>query len=64
MTFVFRGTVSTSSVRRTNKCMIGLQKTGGNLLVTAAIDERLKGCAGTAVHSMNLLFGLHERTGF
>jgi N-acetyl-gamma-glutamyl-phosphate reductase len=27
------------------------------------IDARLKGSAGTAIHAMNLLFGLHERVG-
>lgn len=63
-TYVTRGSVATKSVLRTNKCLIGLEKVGSKLLITAAIDERLKGCAGTAVHAMNLLFGLHERTGF
>ena len=63
-TFVSAGTVSTDAVMRTNKCMIGLHRQDDQLLITAAIDERLKGCAGTAVHAMNLLFGLHERTGF
>lgn len=33
------------------------------IILTAAIDPRIKGTAGTAVHCMNLLFGLHERVG-
>ncbi len=50
-------------VAGTNKCLIHLEKVGGKLIITAAIDNLLKGGAGTAVHNMNLLFGLHERTG-
>ena len=34
-----------------------------HLQVTVAIDNLLKGGAGTAVHCMNLLFGLSEKTG-
>ena len=29
----------------------------------AALDPRMKGAVGNAIHCMNLLFGLHERTG-
>ncbi|MBO5780751.1 MAG: N-acetyl-gamma-glutamyl-phosphate reductase [Muribaculaceae bacterium] len=50
-------------VVNTNKCIIHLQKIDGRLLVTAVIDNLLKGGSGTAVHNMNLLFGLSERTG-
>ena len=31
--------------------------------VKAVLDDYVKGGAGTAVHCMNLLFGLSERTG-
>jgi len=31
--------------------------------VQAVMDGVLKGCAGTAVHDMNLMFGLYERVG-
>lgn len=55
--------VELKDVVNTNKCIIYLQKFDGRLLVTAAVDNFLKGGAGTAVHSMNLLFGLAERTG-
>ncbi len=47
----------------TNKCLIHLERIGSKLLITAAIDNMLKGSAGNAVHNMNLLFGLHERVG-
>lgn len=50
-------------VVNTNKCLIHLQRIDGRLVITAAIDNLLKGGAGTAVHAMNLLFGLHETTG-
>lgn len=52
-------------VVNTNKLLINLEKSpaDGTLTVTAAFDPVLKGSAGAAVHCMNLLFGLHERTG-
>lgn len=50
-------------VAGTNKCFLHLHKIADDLTVTAVIDPRLKGSAGNAVHCMNLLFGLHERTG-
>ena len=52
-----------SHVLGTNKCLLHLERIGDELQVTAAIDGRLKGCAGNAVHNLNLLFGLHERVG-
>ena len=50
-------------VAGTNKCLLHLEKVGDKLVISAAIDNLLKGGAGNAVHNMNLLFGLHERTG-
>ena len=50
-------------VVNTNKCIIHLDKIDGRLLITAVIDNLLKGAAGNAVHTMNLLFGLSETTG-
>lgn len=50
-------------VVNTNKCLIHLEKIGSKLLITSVVDNLLKGAAGTAVHNMNLLFGLHERIG-
>lgn len=52
-------------VVNTNKLLINIEKDAvdGTLTVTGAFDPVLKGSAGTAIHCMNLLFGLHERTG-
>lgn len=47
----------------TNKCVIALEKQGDKLLVTAAIDNLLKGASGQAVENMNIMFGLPEDTG-
>lgn len=65
-----------ADVSNTNKCLIHIAEAiapankFGNpldphsgLTVTVAIDNLLKGSAGNAVHCMNLLFGLSERTG-
>lgn len=47
----------------TNKCILHLDRIGDRLLITSVIDNLLKGAAGTAVHNLNLLFGLSERIG-
>lgn len=48
----------------TNKCLIGLVKpSSSELSIDTVVDCRMRGGAGEAVHVMNLLFGLHERTG-
>ena len=63
--FVFlvdRSLVSTD-VANTNKCLIHIVKKDGCFTLNTGIDGLLKGGAGTAVHVMNLLFGLHERVG-
>lgn len=54
-----------ADVENTNKCLIRLEKDerSGELTVYAVMDLLLKGGAGTAVHAMNLMFGLHERVG-
>lgn len=62
-TFVADKQVDLKDVVNTNKCILHLEKDGNRLLITSVIDSWLKGSAGTAVHNMNLLFGLHERTG-
>lgn len=62
-TFIVDRPVDIKDVTNTNKCLIRLEKIDGRLLVTAAIDNLLKGASGNAVHCMNLLFGLHERVG-
>lgn len=50
-------------VANTNKCLIHIVKKDGCFTLNAMIDGFLKGGAGTAVHAMNLMFGLHERVG-
>lgn len=62
-TFVTDKQVDLKDVTNTNKCILHLEKDGNRLLITSVIDSWLKGSAGTAVHNMNLLFGLQERTG-
>lgn len=62
-TFITSKIPDLKDVVNTNKCIIHLDKIDGKLLVTAVIDNLLKGAAGNAVHTMNLLFGLSETTG-
>lgn len=62
-TFVSDIDIDTSHVVNTNKCLINIRANNNELHVTSAADILLKGEAGNAVHAMNLLFGLHERTG-
>lgn len=53
-----------SQVVATNQCAIGLTLVQpGLVIVTAAIDNLLKGAAGQAIQNMNLMFGLAETTG-
>lgn len=62
-TFVSDAPVDLKDVVNTNKCLIHLEKIDGKLLITTVIDNLLKGASGTAVHNMNLLFGLSEKVG-
>ena len=57
--------IVTADVENTNKCLLYLEKDDSSQMLTihAMMDLLLKGSAGTAVHVMNLLFGLHERVG-
>ena len=57
--------IVSADVENTNKCLLTLMKDEhtGDLTVHAVMDLLLRGSAGTAVHMMNLLFGLHERAG-
>lgn len=47
----------------TNKAIIHLEKNGGKLLVTCAIDNLLKGASGQAVQNMNIMLGIDQTTG-
>ncbi|MCP4363580.1 MAG: N-acetyl-gamma-glutamyl-phosphate reductase [Chloroflexi bacterium] len=50
-------------VTYSNKCVIGLTQAGNTLVITAAIDNLLKGAAGQAVQNMNVVFQIEETTG-
>lgn len=62
-THVSDGEVDLKQVVNTNKALIGIDVNDGKLLVTAAIDNLLKGASGQAVQNMNLMFGLEESLG-
>ncbi len=47
----------------TNKCFLHVQQHGDQLLITAALDNLIKGASGQAIQNMNLLFGLEETAG-
>ena len=62
-TFTCDEAIDPSHVINTNKCLINIASDGTNLTIGTVADSLLKGAAGNAVHAMNLLFGLQERTG-
>ena len=62
-TYVVDEKVDEADVKNTNKCLINITDHDGKIHITSVIDALLKGSAGNAVHVMNLLFGLHEKTG-
>lgn len=64
-TFVVARAPRMRDVANTNKCVITIAPgdAPGTLRITSILDPHVKGSAGTAVHCMNLLFGLYERTG-
>lgn len=56
--------VNEAMVLNTNKTVIGLGKDSlGRLIITVAFDARYKE-SGNVIHTLNLLFGLDELTGF
>ncbi len=62
-TFLSAQMPNLNEVLGTNKCIINIQKIEDELVITAVIDDLLKGRSAMAVHDMNLLFGLQERVG-
>lgn len=62
-TFVVDKMPDLKDVVNTNKCLLHLIKEDGKLLIVSVIDNLLKGASGQAVHNMNLMFGLQEKTG-
>lgn len=62
--FVTTCPVGVSEVAGTNKCVISVGKPAHeSASLGVAADCRLRGAAGEAVHIMNLMCGLHEKTG-
>jgi len=56
--------VALHDVVGTNRCRIGaMVGASGELVVTAAIDNLVKGAAGQAVQNLNLMLGLDEQAG-
>ncbi len=55
--------IDLKQVVNTNKAVVHCEKYGRKLLVTAAIDNLLKGAVGQAVQNMNLMFGISETAG-
>jgi N-acetyl-gamma-glutamyl-phosphate reductase len=54
----------TRSVRGVNVCRIAVHRPpGGSVVVSSVIDNLVKGAAGQAVQSMNLMLGLEESAG-
>lgn len=57
------GSPTLQDVVGSNFCDIGLAARGRRVIAMAAIDNLIKGMAGTAIQNMNLMFGLEEATG-
>ena len=62
-THVVERSIDLKQVVNTNKCLLHLEKYDNKLVIISCIDNLLKGASGTAVHNMNLMFGLEETTG-
>jgi N-acetyl-gamma-glutamyl-phosphate reductase len=56
---------ATGRVRLSNYCDIAVDvdQSGRTLIVSAAIDNMVKGAAGQAVQNMNIIFGFGEGDG-
>ena len=55
--------IDLKQVVNTNKALVHVEQYGNKLLVTAAIDNLLKGAVGQAVQNMNIMFGIDEKAG-
>jgi N-acetyl-gamma-glutamyl-phosphate reductase len=62
-THLSKNPIHLKQVVNTNNCVIHLEKYQNKLLITAVIDNLLKGASGQAVQNMNLLFGFDETEG-
>lgn len=55
--------IDMKQVVNTNKALVHCDKFDDKLLITATIDNLLKGAVGQAVQNMNIMFGIEETTG-
>jgi N-acetyl-gamma-glutamyl-phosphate reductase len=55
--------IDLKQIVNTNKCVIYIEKVGGQIIIHSAIDNLLKGASGQALQNMNLMFGLPETMG-
>lgn len=63
-TFIMRSDPLATEVAGTQKCLLHINKPDdGKVRVKAIADSFLRGGAGDAIHAMNLLCGLYEKTG-
>jgi N-acetyl-gamma-glutamyl-phosphate reductase len=62
-TIVAEDDVHLKQVVNTNHCFIHLAKHKNKLVISAVLDNLLKGASGQAVHNMNLMFDLPEAEG-
>lgn len=63
-TFTVHHKVSPAEVAGTDKVIISVTKPSADTLALDIVaDPRMRGGAGEAIHIMNLLFSLHEKTG-
>jgi N-acetyl-gamma-glutamyl-phosphate reductase len=65
-TVVLAGTAEDVTLRKvvgTNQCLLGVTATERDVVVTAAIDNLLKGAAGQAIENLNLMLGLPRLAG-
>ncbi len=62
-THVSQREIHLKQVVNTNNCLVNVMVKKGQIIVTSAIDNLLKGASGQAVENMNLMFGLDESCG-
>lgn len=60
---VFDRLPSVREVASTNRCHIGVQQSGSRAVITAVIDNLVKGAAGGGIQWLNRLFGFEETAG-
>ncbi|MBJ34986.1 MAG: N-acetyl-gamma-glutamyl-phosphate reductase [Flavobacteriaceae bacterium] len=62
-THISNSDISLKEVINTNNCHINIKFHDGLILITAAIDNLIKGASGQAVQNLNIIFGYEETLG-